>query len=122
MTFSKDDFTPDNAQRLSVIIMKQMGKPLLSSFRSLGTSHQAKFNRLMNEYIRSLPEDWEPKLMGDFNALVNEDLLTDEFDPSTLFVPILNSTPELLLTEEQKAFQEEENRLKEEEFRDLETA
>ena len=76
----------------------------------------------MNEYIRSLPEDWEPKLMGDFNALVNEDLLTDEFDPSTLFVPILNSTPELLLTEEQKAFQEEENRLKEEEFRDLETA
>lgn len=113
MAFSKEDFTTDNAQRLSVIVMKQMGKPLLCSFRSMGTSQQAKFNRLMNEYIKSLPEEWEPKLMGDFNALVNEELLTDEFDPSTLFVPILNTTPELLLTDEQREFRDKEEAEKE---------
>jgi hypothetical protein len=108
MPFSKEDFTPENAQRISVIVMKQMGKPVLTSFRSMGTAHQSKFNRLMNQYIQSLPEEWESKLMGDFDLIVNEDLLTDEFDPSTLFVPVLNSTPELLLTDEQKTFLEEE--------------
>jgi hypothetical protein len=106
--FSKEDFTSDTAQRLSVIIMKQMGKPLLCSFRSLGGSQQSKFNRLMNEYIRSLPEDWQPKLMNDFNTIVSEDLLNEEFDPSETFVPILNTETEVLLSEEQKTFLEEE--------------
>ena len=116
MTFSKDDFTPENAQRLSVIIMKQMNKPLLTSFRSLGQPQQKKFNRLMNEYIQSLPEDWSPKLLADFDQIVNEDLLTDEFEPSTTFVPII-SDPELLLTEEQRAFREEEEKQKKEPIR-----
>jgi hypothetical protein len=62
----------------------------------------------MNEYIKSLPEDWEPKLMEDFNTLVNEELLTDEFDPSTMFVPVINTDSTVLLTEEQKTFLEEE--------------
>jgi len=108
MPFTQTDFNRENAQRLSVIVMKQMEKPILTSFRSLGTSQQTKFNRLMNQYIQSLPEEWEPKLLADFDQIVNEDLLVDEFDPSTVFIPMLNTEPELLLTEEQKTFLEEE--------------
>ena len=108
MAFSKDDFTKETAQRLSVIIMKQMGKPLLYSFRDLGSSQQSRFNRLMNEYIRALPENWEPKLLGDFNLIVNEELMNEEFDPSSTFVPMVNSDRQVLLTEEQRAFLEEE--------------
>jgi len=102
--FSHEDFNPENATRLSVIIMKRMGKPPLTGFKSLPPSQQTKFNRLMNEYIQSLGEVWQPKLMGDFNEIVNEDILNEEFDPSKESVPQLKQEKELLLTEEQKGF------------------
>ena len=100
MPFSTLDFNKENAQRLCVIIMKQMGKNILTPFKSLGSTKQAKFNRLLNEYIQSLPEDWEPVLMRDFNQIVEEDLLNEEFDPSTTFIPVIDTDRKLLNAEE----------------------
>ena len=88
--FSKDDFTKENAQRLSVIIM--------TPFVSLSESQKAKFNRLLNEYINSrlLGDDWLQTLLDDFNRIVNEDILNEDFDPSKVYVPIYNTERQLL--------------------------
>jgi hypothetical protein len=102
--FSKEDFTPENATRLSVIIMPKIGKNPLTSFKSLPTSQRTKFNRLMNEYIASLGENWEDTLLADFNAIVNEDILNEDFDPTKQFVPELTTGNTLILSEEQKEF------------------
>lgn len=110
--FSKEDFTSENAQRLSVIIMKDMGKNPLTPFRGLPPSQQTKFNRLMNDYIKRLGEDWEQTLLGDFNQIVNEDILNEDFDPTTTLVPDFNPTPQLLLTDEQREFLETQEREK----------
>lgn len=104
MPFGKDDFTKENAQRLSVIIMPKLGYGPLHSFKSLGDSQQKKFNRVMNEYIRALPDEWEPVLLGDFNRIVNEDILNEDFNPANQFVPSYNVTRETLLSEEQKDY------------------
>ena len=97
--FSKDDFNSDNAQRISVIIMTEMKLPPLTSFKVLTPSQKTKFNRLMNKYIQSKQQDdkWFETLMNDFNCIVNEDILNEDFDPSKLYVPICNTEPQLLL-------------------------
>ena len=109
--FGKDDFNKENAQRLSVIIMtrSKLGRPPLSAFDSLPPSQQNKFNRVMNEYIREhlYGDDWYDKLRSDFNQIVIEDILNEEFDPSKQFVVECNTDCQLLLSEEQKRFLEE---------------
>ena len=100
--FSKEDFTQDNAIRISVIIMNRMGKNPLGDFRELPQSQKSKFNRLMNEYIGSLGEDWETKLLADFNQIVNEDILNEDFDPSKLQVKQLITERQVLLSPEQE--------------------
>jgi len=104
--FSKTDFNKENAQRLSVIIMTQMGKPPLTSFSSLGGSQQMKFNRLLNGYINDhlQVETWEDTLLRDFNRIVNEDIINDEFDAGKQFVEIVNTDRQMLLSEDQKRF------------------
>lgn len=107
--FGKDDFNKENAQRLSVIIMSKLGRPPLTIFSSLPPSQKTKFNRVMNEYIQQnlQSDDWFDKLLADFNRIVNEDILNEEFDPSLQFVAECNTECQLLLTEEQKRFMEE---------------
>ena len=102
--FSKEDFTPENATRLSVIIMPKIGKNPLTSFKSLPESQKTKFNRLMNEYIATLGENWEEVILADFNTIVNEDILNEEFDPTKQFVPELATGNTLILSEEQREF------------------
>ena len=96
--FSKEDFTKENAQRLSVIIMTEMGSPPLTSFLSLSDSQRIKFNRLLNAYIQSKLQEvnWTAVLLNDFNRIVNEDILNEDFDPSKHYVPICNPIPQLL--------------------------
>jgi hypothetical protein len=102
--FAAADFTPENATRLSVIIMPKIGKAPLTGFKSLGEGQQKKFNRLMNEYIQSLGENWELTLLADFNTVVNEDILNDEFNAGKHAVPEMNSQHTLFLSPEQKEF------------------
>jgi len=111
MPFGKEDFTPENAQRLNVIIMPRIGKHPLVPFRDLGEGEKNKFNRLMNEYIQSLGDDWLPKLLHDFNRVCDEEVFTPEFKPELQPVP-QRGTPEILLTEEQKTFVDTEEHAK----------
>jgi len=99
--FSKEDFNQENATRLMVIIMKEMGKHPLLQFRDLIPTQKVKFNRLMNEYIQSLGEEWEAKLLADFNLIVGEDILNEEFDAGRVFVRETISDRNVLLSEEQ---------------------
>jgi hypothetical protein len=105
MTFSQEDWNPENAQRLSVIIMTQMNKPPLTSFKTLDPSVQTKFNRLLNKYIQALPDDFMPKLLEDFNQIVNEDIMNESWNPAVYNVP--RGDHKLLLTEEQKKLMDE---------------
>lgn len=100
--FSKEDFTQETATRLTIIIMKQMGKPPLSSFWELPQSQKNKFNRLMNEYIALLPEEWKDIMEADFNAIVNEDILNEDFDPAKIYVKDYNTEKQLILSPEQE--------------------
>ena len=58
--FTKEDFLkPEVGQRLSVIIMSKMNKNVLQPFTKLIAKDKKEFNKLLNEYIGSLGEDWE---------------------------------------------------------------
>jgi hypothetical protein len=111
MPITQEDFSR-HAQRISVIIMVRMGKHALTSFHRLANGEQRKFNRLMNEYLRGLGEDWESKLIEDFNRTCDEDLFTDSFNPELIPVSQKEGGKELLLTEEQKTFVDEEEHRK----------
>jgi hypothetical protein len=100
--FSKEDFTQENASRLMVIIMSKMGRPPLTQFRDLLQTQQTKFNRLMNEYIADLGEDWNTKLTADFDLIVNEDILNEEFDPSKVFVRDTIAERKVLLSQQEQ--------------------
>jgi hypothetical protein len=58
----------------------------------------------MNEYIASLGECWEEALLADFNTIVNEDILNEDFDPTKQFVPELTTGNTLILSEEQREY------------------
>jgi hypothetical protein len=106
--FSKEDFTQEVATRLTVIIMSKMEKKPLTPYFSLEPSQKKKFNRLMNEYIVSLGEEWKDKMEADFNLIVNEDILNENFDPSKLYVKDMTTTPQMLLSPEQEQWIKEE--------------
>ena len=87
--------------------MSQMGKYPLMSYRRLINGEQRKFNRLMNEYLSNLGEDWEERIIADFNRICDEELFTDSFNPELIPVSQREGGKELLLTEEQKVFVDE---------------
>jgi hypothetical protein len=104
MPFTKKDWTEDTATRLNVVIMKQMGQKPLTRFYNLPQALKTKHTRLLNEYISSLGDNWEEKLWSDFNTIVNEDILTEDFDPSREFVKLCNTEKELIISPEQQAW------------------
>ena len=108
MDFSKEDFTQENATRIMVIVMTYMNKPPLTHFKDLSPTHKTKFNRLMNEYIQGLGKDWQTKLIDDFNRIVNEDILNEDFDAGRLFIRHTVTDKNLLISAEQEEWIKEE--------------
>jgi hypothetical protein len=106
--FGKEDFNSENATRLMVIIMKQMGRPPLTHFKDLPPSQKTKFNRLMNEYIQGLGENWETQILCEFNTIVNEDILNEEFDAGRVFVRDTMTERKVLLSAEQEEWIKDE--------------
>jgi hypothetical protein len=104
MKFQQTDFQGDTVTRLSVIIQSKMGNPPLTLFRDMGESQKKKFNRLLNEYVSMLGEDWEKIIQDQFNLICQEDIFVESFDPSKLDILLTGGNKELLLTEEQKEF------------------
>ena len=104
MKFQQSDFQGETATRLGVIIQSKMGNPPLMLFRDLGESQKKKFNRLLNEYVSMLGEDWKKIIEDQFNLICQEDIFVESFDPSKLDILLTGGNKELLLTEEQKEF------------------
>lgn len=77
-------------EMIQVVLMVQLGKPPLTSFKSLSGGGQKKFNQALNAYIRELPEEWDAKLQEDFNTACNDELYTNKFKAEAQFVGILN--------------------------------
>lgn len=117
--FCKEDWTPENATRLNLIVMTKMALDPFSLFRDLGESQKKKYNRILNQYIQSLGENGVEQLKQEFDQLVTEDILTDKFKPETVFVPQINSEPQLLLREDQKEFWETSERERKERFEEM---
>lgn len=119
MRFSKEDWTPENATRLNLIVMTKMALDPFSLFKDLGESQKKKYNRILNQYIQSLGENGVEQLKQEFDQLVTEDILTDKFKPETVFVPQINSEPQLLLREDQKEFWETSERERKERIEEI---
>ena len=84
----------DTLTKIQVVLMVEMGKPPLTSFKSLSVGNQRKFNEKLNAYIKELPdleEEWELKLQNDFNTACIEELYTKTFKAENQFVAILNT-------------------------------
>ena len=108
MSFTQEDFKmKENHERLSLIIMKQMGKHPLLAYSSLTDANKKKFNRLLNEYINAITvgdANWRERLKRDADELIAEDIFNEDFKPEKVFVPNMDSKKELLLSEEQREF------------------
>jgi len=102
--FQPSDFCGDTAFRLRVIINYKLGLKVMTEFSSLSPLKQKEFNKLLNEYIKALPDDWEPKLVAEFNEIAYDQILHD-MKPEQMLVPPGDKT--LLLTEEQQKLKDE---------------
>lgn len=102
--FQQSDFCGETAFRLRVIINYKLGLKVLTEFSSLSPLKQKEFNKLLNEYIKALPDDWEPKLVTEFNEIAYDQILHD-MKPEQMLVPPGDKI--LLLTEEQQKLKDE---------------
>jgi len=107
MILSETEFK-QQADKLQVIINKQMGNPILKSFHTLAKTKKTKFNKLLNEYINSCPSIQQ--LCEDFYEIAQEEIFNENFNPEEYQNLSENTDHTLLLTDEQKA-----NLLKEDE-------
>ena len=106
--FTKEDFLkPEVGQRLSVIIMSKINKNVLTLFNKLITKDKKEFNKYLNEYIASLGEDWEETIIKDFNEVCTLELFDTENYFKAENIPTQVGESELILTEEQKQFEED---------------
>ena len=117
--FNKEDWTAENATRLNLIVMTKMALDPFSLFRDLGESQKKKYNRILNQYIQSLGENGVEQLKQEFDQLVTEEILTENFKPEKVFVPLINSEPQLLLREDQKEYWETSERERKERFEEM---
>jgi len=106
MGFTQDDFTTHSV-RLKIITNYKLGFNIFSEFKDFSKLKQKEFNLKLNEYIKSLPADWEKTLLDDFNDIC-ADQIFHKFEPEKMWVPALTGNM-LLLTEEQERLSKEEN-------------
>jgi hypothetical protein len=100
---SKENFAnPENQTRLRTLINIKMNLPYNTLFSKLSKTKQRQYNKLLNEYIVYLGEDWESILERDFNEAVCDEILNEQFVASNEATPALER--ELLVSEEQKVW------------------
>ena len=99
MPFSPADLlNADTATRLRTIVLYQMRLDLMGTFAGLLTSEKRTFNRLMNDFIASLPdENWEKVLIDEFNEIVLKNILNDKFDASRATCAVVGTGVEQFL-------------------------
>jgi len=98
--FTPEDFKGETAQRLQVIIMTRMSKHPLTNFKTMMTHEKKKFNKILNQYIAELPDDWEGKVVDDFHSACNEEIFNESFHAESHPPYFINTDIQLLSKEE----------------------
>jgi len=98
--FTPDDFKGETAQRLQVIIMNRMSKHPLTNFKSMMEHEKKKFNVSLSQYIAELPDDWEGKILNDFNNACNDEIFNEKFQAEQHPPLLINTDIQLLPKEE----------------------
>ena len=71
--FSLDNFH-QYSQQLRVIIMSRQNHDPMTQFRDLEPKQKRLFNEELNRYIRALTDDFEEKIIKDFNYICQEEI------------------------------------------------
>lgn len=94
MPFQKEDFTQDIARELNAVIMEQMGRHPLFNFGNLNPRSQNKFNKLLNEFINQMPDDWRPYLAECYNDVMCDRVFNEGFKAELCTVKEIQHAPE----------------------------
>ena len=81
--FSEKDFEDEeNMEKLRLIVMNQLEKPLMTNFHMLHKEDKQIFNFYLNEYIVALPSNnWKKVLDADFTKICRTKLFNKSFQP-----------------------------------------
>jgi len=83
--------------QLNTIVMEKINEYPLKPYSQLkGKRTIEKYNTFLKSYIDNLDENWKNKITEDFNSIVS-DIFQNNFKPEKHFVPVINSTPDILI-------------------------
>ena len=105
MKFTQEDFHT-HSQRLNVIINDALGWSPLTNFRELPPAKKRHFNTRLNQYIKDLPEEFEKKIIDDFNLVCHLKVF-DDIKPEDHFIKELTTERKVLMTPEQEEWHKE---------------
>ena len=71
--FTPEDF-PTYANRIRMIVFSELNIDVTKSFHDLSKKQQRQVNMKVNEYIYSLPDNFEEKINDDFNMVCKDEL------------------------------------------------
>ena len=82
--FSPSDFLDAEVSNMwCVVIMTKIGKQPLTNFHKMLAKDRLIFNRELNAYIVSFPDDnWKDILTKDFQNVCCDEIFNEEFQPS----------------------------------------
>lgn len=74
--FTPQDF-PTYANRIRMIVFSEMNIDVTKTFHELSKKQQRQVNLKVNEYIYSLPKNFDEKINDDFNTVCKDELFDD---------------------------------------------
>ena len=91
--FSINDFREEkNTLKLNAIIMDKLLLCPLTSFSKLeGQMLKRKYNTELQQYIKSLDDNWDETINKDFNYIIGDYMCSSKFQPETFFVPTITT-------------------------------
>ena len=89
--FSTKDFSDGtNRLKFNAIIMDKLLLPPLTPYSKLeGQTIKRKYHNELQEYIRTLDENWNETLTKDFNLIMGDYMSSNKFQPESLYVPTI---------------------------------
>ena len=91
--FSNDDFKEETTRlKLNAIIMDKLLLSPLTPFSKLeGNSIKRKYHIELQQYIKSLNENWNETMTNDFNLIMGDYMSSNNFQPENLFIPTITT-------------------------------
>ena len=91
--FSQNDFKEEPIRlKLNAIIMDKLLLSPLTPFSKLeGNSIKKKYNIELQQYIKSLNENWNEIMTNDFNLIMGDYMSSNNFQPENLFIPTITT-------------------------------